>query len=89
MRGYHVHQHLFAHGSHTSPGSSLSHVHRALVPEIKKVSTFNKDVAKSLTQDIEDLQWACNDQNFQQLVKLLEEKYLNNGNNIQIWHKIT
>ena len=57
-----------------------SHVHRALVPEIKKVSTFNKDVAKSLTQDIEDLQWACNDQNFQQLVKLLEEKYLNGGN---------
>ena len=29
-----------------------SHVHRALVPEIKKVSTFNKDVAKYLPSSI-------------------------------------
>ena len=56
-----------------------SHVHRALVPQLKHLSTLDKNVAKSVLGDIEEIQWSATNENFKTLVNLLEIKYVNNS----------
>ena len=38
-----------------------SHVHRAIVPQLKHLSNLDKNVGKSLLTDIEEIQWLQND----------------------------
>ena len=53
------------------------HVYRNVSPQLKCVSTFNKDVGKQIWHDIEFLQWSVlNEESFKQVYDLLELKYL-------------
>ena len=53
------------------------HVYRNLVPQLKCVSTFNKDVGKKILEDVEFLQWSVmNEQSFLKVYELLEQKYV-------------
>ena len=58
-----------------------SHVHRAIVPQLRHLSSLSKDTAKALLSDIEDIQWSANNSTFKNLVRMLEEKYLKSSNN--------
>ena len=58
-----------------------SHVHRAVVPQLRHLSSLSKDTAKALLSDIEDIQWSANNATFKNLVNLLEDKYLKSSNN--------
>ena len=53
-----------------------SHVFRAITPQLKPLSSLNKELAKNLLSDIEEIQWSANTFTFQELVNLLEEKYI-------------
>ena len=54
-----------------------SHTHRAIVPQLKSISTFNKSVSDKILKDIMDIQWsALNEGTFRKLFKLLEKKYV-------------
>ena len=54
-----------------------SHVHRAIVPQLKSIATVNKSVSDKILKDIMDIQWcALNEGTFRKLFKLLEEKYV-------------
>ena len=56
-----------------------SHVHRAIVPQLKHLSTLDKNVGKCLLSDIEEIQWSANNENFKSLIDLLEQKYVLNS----------
>ena len=51
-------------------------VFRAITPQLKPLSSLNKELAKNLLSDIEEIQWSANTFTFQELVNLLEEKYI-------------
>ena len=53
-----------------------SHTHRAIVPQMKKIK--NKDIEKSLLKDIEEIQWSANMDTFDNMIDLVEEKYVKN-----------
>ena len=40
-----------------------SHVHRALVPQLKPLNSLDKELGKNLLKDIEEIQWSVNDSN--------------------------
>ena len=56
-----------------------SHVHRAIVPQLKHLSILDKNVGKSLLSDIEEIQWSAHNESFKKLIELLEQKYLKNS----------
>ena len=51
---------------------------RYIVPQLKCVATFNKEVSKKILDDIEFLQWSVlNEKLFHKVYELLEKKYIN------------
>ena len=54
-----------------------SHVHRNLTPQMKTIKSLDKNVGIQLLSDIEDIQWMSNKETFQDMVAMLESKYLN------------
>ena len=53
--------------------------HRAFTPKLKPVEAANKEVAKALLNDLEDIQWTANNETFFDLIELVEMKYLKNN----------
>ena len=53
--------------------------HRAFTPKLKPVEASNKEVAKVLLNDLEDIQWTANNETFFDLIELVEMKYLKNN----------
>ena len=54
-----------------------SHVHRNIVPKLKTIGTFNKELAGNILNGIVDLQWSVhNEASFRKVYSLLEKKYL-------------
>ena len=50
---------------------------RNVVPQLKCVATFNKEVSKNILDDIEFLQWCVlNEKSFHKVYELLEKKYI-------------
>ena len=55
-----------------------SHVHRNIIPQLKCITTHDKNLSANLLKDIVNLQWSVlNESSFRQVFKLLEQKYLN------------
>ena len=46
---------------------------------MKPVEAANKEVAKALLNDLEDIQWTANNETFFDLIELVEMKYLRNN----------
>ena len=53
--------------------------HLAFTPKLKPVEAANKEVAKALLNDLEDIQWTANNETFFDLIELVEMKYLKNN----------
>ena len=53
--------------------------HRAFTSKLKPVGAANKEVAKALLNDLEDIQWTANNETFFDLIELVEMKYLKNN----------
>ena len=53
--------------------------HRAFTQKLKPVEAANKEVAKALLNDLEDIQWTANNETFFDLIELVEMKYLRNN----------
>ena len=58
-----------------------SHVHRAVVPQLRHLSSISKETGKALLSDIEEIQWSANCSTFKNLINMLEDKYLKSSNN--------
>ena len=56
-----------------------SHVHWAFTPKLKPVEAANKEVAKALLNDLEDIQWTAINETFFDQIELVEKKYLKNN----------
>ena len=54
-------------------------IYRAFTPKLKPVEAANKEVAKALLNDLEDIQWTTNNETFFDLIELVEMKYLKNN----------
>ena len=53
--------------------------HRAFTQKLKPVEAANKEVAKALLNDLEDIQWTANNETFFDLIELVEMKYHKNN----------
>ena len=56
-----------------------SHIHWAFTPKLKPVEAANKEVAKALLNDLEDIQWTAINETFFDQIELVEKKYLKNN----------
>ena len=54
-------------------------IYRAFTPKLKPVEAANKEVAKALLNDLEDIQWNANNETFFNLIELVDKKYLKNN----------
>ena len=54
-------------------------IYRAFTPKLKHVEDANKEVAKALLNDLEDIQWNANNETFFNLIELVDKKYLKNN----------
>jgi hypothetical protein len=53
-----------------------SHTHRAIVPQLKSISTVNKSVSDKILKDIMDIHWsALNEGTFRKSFIILGKKY--------------